>query len=595
MLETTSDASEGSKDATQTPSSSTRPSAEPLRMDPQNPFAGLFDSSSSDEVNQTAHNSQLPDEQSPPKGTTSFIDSLDSLLARPDDVSQGGKDAPSPFASRRMDEEPLNMDPDDPFASLFDSPDPFPKAELPGRGHETDLQKNRGSRRIGDPGSTTLRKRYGTKEALVFVNRRAQNRNNQFSRLSSEERQQWMRILGNIQDITSTGDGDRNRKMESWATRNELQADLRARTRRFGGNNAKRLAALQEGISADLEPEDLEKGVDAAKQEMDSRGNEADLWTWAIRNVWGISEEALEQSSGDKSKGTPTFADKVQFGADTPFYAPVLHRLLVHFRDRLKSPHSALSVLRITRALGPESLVLGCTPEIYAEALKTMYFWTKDLRGCLSLLQEARDLGLLSESAATSGRSLDRATTAYPDSVAGIVQRIQTDVSRNTLGLQAAVQAKSSQQAGQAFDFDFDDDADSTIADQGSPQSEPEADERRINLESLSLPALDALTLVEEMNGVLDSVRGAAQMTEGELDELDDEWDVSRSSSRNDKKSNTQFYNNFDRGDGSHKGHGKRTTTYYPRRSSTTASSSNSRPRPWLRPSGGQQQDFDRR
>lgn len=332
-----------------------------------------------------------------------------------------------------------------------------------------------------------------------------------------------MKVLGSVADVFADG------KMGKFASRNDLvnPDTYRARKQTLGGgSNANRLAALREGLSAEISPQEMENGVDAAKQEMNAKVHEADLWEWAIKNIWGFDELALRQAAhdiltqGKEALPASSWVSEAQFGVGTPFYAPVLHRLLVHFRDRLKAPNSALSVLGITRALGPQSFVLGCTPELYSEALTTMYFWMHDLRGCLVLLQEARDLGVLSD--ALGDRATNEPETTYhTTSLPGIIQTIQNDVSNKTLGIRAELQHKKMQNNDKSSTtMTTDDNAApeedylselNSLFDQDGIMSDPTPDHHQVNLESLSLPALDALRIVEEMNSILDVATKASK------------------------------------------------------------------------------------
>ncbi|CAO1614266.1 unnamed protein product [Sympodiomycopsis kandeliae] len=399
------------------------------------------------------------------------------------------------------------------FDSLFDSADAFPKAE------PRKMPSPEGFHMGG------LSKRNVPLEALgrgPFSGRRGPGES---SRLSTQERQQWMKVLSDVGDLFA------DKKVSRFASRNELGSKSSSRKRSLGGSNANRLAALQEGLSAEISPERLEMGVDEAKREMNSKVHEADLWDWAIKNVWGFNETALRISAqdlvdGKKARPTSTWATEAQFGSSTPFYAPVLHRLFVHFRDRLKAPHSALSVLRITRALGPQSFVLGCTPEIYSEALRTTYFWQNDLRGCLLFLQEARDLGVLSDSLSNDSNreeAKSEQTTFSTTSLPGVIQTITNDMSNRILGVRAEKQAALKQSKQEAkwlreeeadegkqpdylsfskslFHSDQYEDSSSSSLD---AMDEDKSANHQINLESLSLPALDSLRAIEEMNTIL--------------------------------------------------------------------------------------------
>lgn len=142
---------------------------------------------------------------------------------------------------------------------------------------------------------------------------------------------------------------------------------------------ARAIAALKEGNAfEDVSYQQLEEEVERARADLAMCETESNVWSWAGREVFGSEPE-----------------HKPQYGIDTPYYAPVLHELLKVLRQRFKAPHSALAILRITRALGPASVVMGCTPHLYAEAIRTRFRSLGDLQGASEVLREARETGVL--------------------------------------------------------------------------------------------------------------------------------------------------------------------------------------------------------
>lgn len=139
------------------------------------------------------------------------------------------------------------------------------------------------------------------------------------------------------------------------------------------------IAALKEGNAFDnVNYQQLEEDVENARSALAMCETESHVWAWAGKEVFGSDAE-----------------HKPTYGIDTPCYAPVLHEMLKVLRQRFKAPHSALAVLRITRALGPASVVMGCTPHLYAEALRTRFRSLGDLQGAYEVLREARETGVL--------------------------------------------------------------------------------------------------------------------------------------------------------------------------------------------------------
>lgn len=235
--------------------------------------------------------------------------------------------------------------------------------------------------------------------------------------------------------------------LNEFSRRNELFDiyDRRSGRKRMQSSGM-HLARLREGIGSELSTAEIDAGVDEAKQSMNLCMNEADLWAWAAREIWGLRDPShlslsdavlrVRRHSGKRSSKSDEDEYTPPYGVGTAFYAPVLHRLLIHFRDRLKAPMSALCVPKITRALGPQSLVLGCTPELYAEALRTRWSHMGDLRGCLELLREARETGVLGRMG--KGNTDSQGNVIHARSLLGVVQSIQDDVRRSVIGQRAA-------------------------------------------------------------------------------------------------------------------------------------------------------------
>lgn len=231
----------------------------------------------------------------------------------------------------------------------------------------------------------------------------------------------------------------------------ERLSDFRAKTIQRNRLDLKRKAArkrylssvLSERISGHkLSEEEIEEKIDQAREEIVACATVSELWQWAAKNVWGSQQEelirkaemreeerdkfllearkkegaddiveanssiarehetveehgnAIEEKNERKlveEKGT----EEIRFGMATPYYSPVLLLLLINLRERFRSPQSALAVLRVARNLGPDSFVLGCSPQLYAEALRTKYVVLKDLQGARDILREAKDTGIL--------------------------------------------------------------------------------------------------------------------------------------------------------------------------------------------------------
>ncbi|KAN0061139.1 hypothetical protein ACQY0O_006874 [Thecaphora frezii] len=88
-----------------------------------------------------------------------------------------------------------------------------------------------------------------------------------------------------------------------------------------------------------------------------------------------------------------------RFGKETPYFAPVLHLVFLTLRERYRSPQSALAVYEVTRSLGIEPYILGCTAPLFADLLRTRWEQLGDLHSCRRLLRHARETGVLADPA----------------------------------------------------------------------------------------------------------------------------------------------------------------------------------------------------
>lgn len=383
-----------------------------------------------------------------------------------------------------------------PYDGLFDVPNPF---ETTG----SSLEPAEGRRRIfGRGGDAALDLRQYRNEDLDQYRTGGQDRGGRwrlgysrdsrkkadYSRLDPAEQRKWQELItGGMEALKGNSNFDQFAfRNDLLGTRQDGSGPGRPYLRRSWlgnqlGDGSSRLASIGEGPAADIDALELESTVDEAKQAMDMCMDEAELWAWAAKDIWGYDDVAFKQQQQQQQREeqvqkhkqdqqrqegeqrrekqqqsetpepeavdpadqiaaseitTPT--PTARFGIDTPFYAPVLHRLLIHFRDRLKAPASALCVPRITRALGPRSLVLGCTPELYTEAIRTQWFDLRDLRGCLETLKEAKETGILVRKRpgpdAAASSAVGEPVPTSTRSLIGLVQLIESDVRRSILG-----------------------------------------------------------------------------------------------------------------------------------------------------------------
>lgn len=179
--------------------------------------------------------------------------------------------------------------------------------------------------------------------------------------------------------------------LQAFAQRNRLRRSEEAREQR-----ARRF--VREGLAAQIDPLELEAGVDEAREQIAMCENLAEVLEWAKKEVWGLTggENATLTAQEDGEGMTTNVKRGPKYGKDTPFYASVIQLLFLVIRDRYRDPHVALSVARITRSLGIESYVLGVTGSMYNEILRTQWDWLGDLQGVVTTLRQARESGVIS-------------------------------------------------------------------------------------------------------------------------------------------------------------------------------------------------------
>lgn len=114
---------------------------------------------------------------------------------------------------------------------------------------------------------------------------------------------------------------------------------------------------------------------------------------------------------------------------------------MIELRNRFHSPQSALNILRVTKNAGTESVVLGCTPALYAEAIKTSWFAFGDLADVIRLVEEAKATGALSTTRkgphrrqrGTKGSTEEMLDNLHNDSIIrSLLDKIHTDAHKLT-------------------------------------------------------------------------------------------------------------------------------------------------------------------
>ncbi|CEH14357.1 hypothetical protein CBOM_02210 [Ceraceosorus bombacis] len=230
--------------------------------------------------------------------------------------------------------------------------------------------------------------------------------------------------------------------------------------RGLGGRGRRRvpirtIGAQMEGTTLEgVDPIQLRQGVDDAQAAIDACCSAVEVWQWAQTNVFGVpnpahppsgAQQASSSSSSSDTSSALTRAKDAEaaenaqettrpddpfattpsvsnspaslptplYGLSTPFYGPVLVRLVTTLRERYHAPGIALAVLSAMRLSGPASIALGSTPELYAEALSTRWDVLGDLAGAHDVVLSARNVGVLSRSAAAAAAAADPSQQQY--------------------------------------------------------------------------------------------------------------------------------------------------------------------------------------
>ncbi|KAG2052466.1 hypothetical protein BDR06DRAFT_957761 [Suillus hirtellus] len=157
---------------------------------------------------------------------------------------------------------------------------------------------------------------------------------------------------------------------------------------------------------------EADEEFDKKKEEMELCDTDQQLLEWAMREVFGQSQQYEERARNAIAKAeeqhapglTPTSNTS---GANPPPQPASLHPELQHptypyliahlmrsFRDKYRDPHLALSIFDYARHLSIPSYVFGCTTPAYNELIETRWSCFRDLRGVHDALEEMRVNGV---------------------------------------------------------------------------------------------------------------------------------------------------------------------------------------------------------
>ncbi|KAF7315280.1 hypothetical protein MIND_00042400 [Mycena indigotica] len=127
-----------------------------------------------------------------------------------------------------------------------------------------------------------------------------------------------------------------------------------------------------------------EEALDLKRDEMDRCGSDQELLEWALRRVFGESQQYEKAFMEAKAADDGTELPMLQ----PPTYPHFVALLIRTFRDKYRDPHLALSIFDYARHLSIASYVFGCSTKAYNELIQTRWDYFRDLRGVHAALEE---------------------------------------------------------------------------------------------------------------------------------------------------------------------------------------------------------------
>ena len=156
---------------------------------------------------------------------------------------------------------------------------------------------------------------------------------------------------------------------------------------------------------------EADEELDKKKEEMELCDTDQQLLEWAMREVFGQSQQYEERARNAISKAGEgsTFASASDSTSTSnansnsnqpptstptlpelqpPTYPYLIAHLMRSFRDKYRDPHLALSIFDYARHLSIPSYVFGCTTPAYNELIETRWSNFRDLKGVHDALEE---------------------------------------------------------------------------------------------------------------------------------------------------------------------------------------------------------------
>ncbi|KAG2339410.1 hypothetical protein BDR05DRAFT_967957 [Suillus weaverae] len=154
---------------------------------------------------------------------------------------------------------------------------------------------------------------------------------------------------------------------------------------------------------------EADEEFDKKKEEMELCDTDQQLLEWAMREVFGQSQQYEERARNAIAKAeeqhapglTPTSNASTNSQPPSthpelqhPTYPYLIAHLMRSFRDKYRDPHLALSIFDYAQHLSIPSYVFGCTTPAYNELIETRWSCFRDLRGVHDALEEMRVNGV---------------------------------------------------------------------------------------------------------------------------------------------------------------------------------------------------------
>ncbi|KAG2128524.1 uncharacterized protein EDB93DRAFT_1184497 [Suillus bovinus] len=155
---------------------------------------------------------------------------------------------------------------------------------------------------------------------------------------------------------------------------------------------------------------EADEEFDKKKEEMELCDTDQQLLEWAMREVFGQSQEYEERARNSIARTEEQHAPGLSPPSNPstnallpkamhpelqhPTYPYLIAHLMRSFRDKYRDPHLALSIFDYAKHLSIPSYVFGCTTPAYNELIETRWSYFRDLRGVHDALEEMRVNGV---------------------------------------------------------------------------------------------------------------------------------------------------------------------------------------------------------